>query len=142
MSMNETTELIEQLTTALRRIPGRKILTLMTTEHPDPLMIEFDGGDVRDPRRYALFRTRLAVAFAHAGALIIRQMLPLRSQEALPDGRRGWVPRKNLYGVSIVQGTWMPLSQAEMRRAHGIDCRSGRAIGAERNVSFGHFPET
>lgn len=140
--MTETACRIDQLMAAIVKIPGPKMLTLMTTEHQEPLVIDVSSSGVFGYRRNhcLLFRTRLAIAFANAGSLIIRQILPIKIQREMPNGGRLWIPRKQLYGVSIAGGDWMPLSREEMRWAHCIDCETGRPIAPEKDVSFGDFP--
>lgn len=142
-AMNDTSHRIGQLLQAIQAIPGDKILTLMTTEQPEPLVLSVTSNGVfgRDQAHYALFRIRLASAFAHAGSLIIRQLSPLKIQRMTSSGRKCWIPRKHIYGIGIAHGTWMPLSKEEMRRVHCTDLRTGKPIPAERNVSFRDFPK-
>ena len=133
---------IDQLMAAIANLPGPKVLSLMTTEHQEPLIINVSSSGVFGFKRShcLLFRTRLAAAFANAGSLIIRQLLPIKTQRDMPDGRQVWIPRKRIYGISIARGDWMPLSCEEMRWAHCIDCETGKPIAPEQDVSFDDFP--
>lgn len=141
--MSDTPRRIEQLIQAIRAIPGNKVLTLMTTEQSDPLVmtVTHDGVFGRNREHDALFRIRLAYAFTRAGSLIIRQLSPLKIQREMPHGKRRWIPRKNIYGISIVHGTCTPLSKEEIQWAHCTDPRTGRRIPPEPDVSFRDFVE-
>jgi hypothetical protein len=71
--------------------------------------------------------------------LIIRQFLSVKVERVMPNGRRVWIPRKNVYGIELGHGQWRPLSSTEIRDASNTDAASGRRLPPEDDVTYQEF---
>lgn len=136
MGMNR----IESLLTAIRALPGPKILTLTTSTGLQPYDMHEDGTLGYDPGHGLLFQAKLVRALHEGGALIVRQFLPIKVEHVAPDGRRTWIPRKNVYAIKLGQQTWTPLSAKDTRTVCCTDAETGQPLPPEPTVSYLAFP--
>lgn len=83
--------------------------------------------------------SKLVAALGASGGMIIRQFLPLKVERQLPDGRIVWLPRKNIYGVTLGGGRWQALSSDETRQAHTTDANTGEPLDQEDLTVFPEF---
>lgn len=134
--MKMTTDL-RNLIELILKIPGAKILTLATGDQ-EPFVIDVseDGVFGYDKGHKLLFKVKLASAIENGGGLIIRQFLTIKVERKMPNGKKLWIPRKNIYGISLGSGSWRPLSTSEVKLAHCIDHKTGKPIPPEPDVSF------
>jgi hypothetical protein len=126
---------------SILKIPGKKILTLAMEGRP-PFVIDVSEEGVfgYEEGHESLFRAKLFSALNSAAGLIVRQFLPIKVEREMPDGRRLWIPRKNIYGIQIASGKWTPLPKSEVESACGTDCRTENPIPLEEDVSFCELP--
>lgn len=128
---------------ALLALPGNKIITLLSSDdRAFQIDIQEDGSIGHHPSHLPLFVSKLVVALAEGGGMIIRQFLPARAERQLPDGRTVELPLKNIYGVSLRDGRWQPLSGDETRLAHTTDAATGARLDQEDLTAFPEFPDT
>ena len=139
--MDEIAIQIKGLMESILKIPGKKILTL-ATEHLEPFVIDVseDGVLGYEEGHDLLFKAKLFSAFRSVGGLTVRQFLSIKVEEEMPNGKKLWIPRKNIYGVRIAYGDWTPLSKLEIRSAYCTDYSTGKPITPGKDVSFCNFP--
>lgn len=126
---------------AILALPGGKILTLVFgDEQMFKIDISEDGQLGYHPTHCQLFLSKLVAALVASGGLIIRQFLPLKVEHQLADGRIVWLPRKNIYGVTLGGGRWQALSGEETRQAHTTDANTGEPFDQEDLTAFPEFP--
>lgn len=130
-----------ELLQSVLKLPGNKIVTLVV-QGREPFVIDIgQNGDVGYEKGHELVSmAKLVTAFRGAGALMIRQFLPLRVQRVVPNGKTLWIPRKNVYGIRILGDKWEPLSGDEVRLMHTTDADTGQALPPEDDVRYADFP--
>lgn len=133
-------EAIDRLIKAILKIPGNKILTLASRGTPFTIDLSKAGVWGYDEAHEYLFRAKLATALYEGAGLTIRQFLPVKVERTTADGKTVWIPKKNVYGIVIHEGTWHPVSKAELRLSYGTDHLSGKPIPIEPDIYFMDFP--
>ncbi len=139
---NDIPHRISELMLMISRIRGGKILTLLISDKEEPFVIDMseEGYIGYEKDHEILFRTKLVSAFNISGILIIRQFLHIKVQRTLPNGEILWIPRKNVYGINIENGTWTPISKTALKQAYSADHKTGIPITPEKDVLFRDFP--
>jgi hypothetical protein len=84
--------------------------------------------------------TLLQTAIDSNGGLIVRQFLSLKVERLMPNGKRIWVPKKNVYGVMMGNGTWQALSAQSVQHASCVDATTGKPLPPEDDVTYLKFP--
>jgi hypothetical protein len=140
-SVDQDADRVDDLITSILKVPGKKIITLIGQES-EPFVIDVSAnGDLGYHESHGLlFKAKLGAAFRCAGGLIIRQFLPLKVQRARSNEKKLWIPRKNIYGIQILNGKWQPLSADELRLVHTTDAVTGQPLPQEEDVRFVEFP--
>lgn len=133
--MSERTP-VDELLEVITGLRGDKIVTLAYEERKFVIDINANGKIGYDPTHEALFRAKLFNAMDSPGSLIVRQFLPIKVERTMTDGRKRWIPKKKIYGVVLVNGSWLPISKAEMRTAYCIDHKTGEYLAPEPDVIF------
>lgn len=132
---------VNDLIQAILQIPGNKIVTLaIEGEEPFVIDISAKGKFGYHKSHELLFKIKLMSAFRNSGGLIIRQFLSIKVERKTPSGKMIWIPKKNIYGVQIINGSWKPVPRHEVKRAHCTDADSGKPIPCEKDVFFLDFP--
>lgn len=141
MNTNNFTIQIETLISSILNIRGEKVVTVsIGGQEPFIIDVSAEGVFGHDDTHESLFRHQLEVAFRYDGGLVVRQILPIKTEIQTADGNKTWVPRKLLYGVYIGKGQWFPLSKNEMKIAHCTDPKSGKWIKPGQDIGFRDFP--
>jgi hypothetical protein len=132
---------VDNLVQAILDIPGSKILTLaLSMDSVYTFDVNERGAIGYHKSHRRLFYAKLRKAMNTYGGLIIRQFLPIKVESVLPNGKKMWIPIKNVYGVSLGQGSWNPLSAAEVSDACCTDAETGKPIPPESTVRYVAFP--
>jgi hypothetical protein len=132
---------VDDLVQSILGLSGPKILTLAVS---GDLIYTFDVskegviGYRKSHKR--MFYTQLRKAMNTYGGLIIRQFLPIKVERLSPQGKKIWIPIKNVYGISLGYNSWSPLSAAEVRSACCTDAETGKPIPPEPDVRYLTFP--
>jgi hypothetical protein len=130
---------IEALITAILSIPGDKIVTIATAEYHQAYDIKANGDIGYAPTHKQLFEAHLVEAFRSGGGISIRQFLNIKVERVMPSGKKIWIPRKNIYGISVVNGEWFGISKADLVWAHCTDAATGKPLPAEPDVTYQDF---
>jgi hypothetical protein len=140
--MNKVNLEIESLLDAILNVPGDKIITLIAHDRSEPFSIDIgaDGNIGYEDFHKSLFDAKLLTAFSCSGGVIIRQFLALKVERVMPNGKKMWIPRKNIYGVMIGNGGWKGLTENEVKNAHCTNAETGEPLTPEENVAFQKFP--
>lgn len=72
--------------------------------------------------------------------MTIREFLPLRVKTKMPNGKEMWIPEKNLYGVTLMDGKWIGLNAEDVQIAHETDAVTNQPIPREPGVHYRDFP--
>ena len=130
---------LEQLIEEILKIRGGKIITLVTD---DLFKIDIDeeGKFGYHPSHREVFNLKLQKALRDGGGMVIREFLPLKVKQRIPDGKEIWIPEKNLYGVYLGDQRWMGMSAEEVQHSHETDSATGKPIPREEGVHYKAFP--
>jgi hypothetical protein len=130
---------VDKLIAVIQGIPGQKIVTLYAPTSLNPefsIDIQSAGRMGYEEGHEALFKAKLVHALIDGGGLVVRQLLGVKVQRRMPNGKVLWIPKKNLYGFKLGGGGFQPLSREEMRRAHCTDHKTGKVLEPEPDVIF------
>jgi hypothetical protein len=126
---------------AILKLPGDKMLTVITPITPPQTFDVSEKGVFGYHRSHKqLFEKLLQQAITGGGGLVIRQFLPLKVERTTPEGKKIWIPRKNIYGIALGNGAYMPLSASQIRSACCTDAETGKPLPPENDVSYLAFP--
>jgi hypothetical protein len=125
---------------AIRTIPGEKIVTLAVQLGEQTFDIQEDGTVGYDPSHEKLMKKMIEDGLSHGGGLLVRQFLPLKIERLMPNGTKQWVPKKNVYGVFLAEGSWAPLSADEVKAACTTNAQSGAPLSQESDIYYRQFP--
>ena len=131
---------LEDIIAAILTIKGDKIVTIATTGHHQAYDINAKGDIGYAPFHRHQFETQLAAAFRDGGGVIIRQFLTIKVECVMPNGKKMWIPRKNVYGISIVDGEWFGIPESALIDACCTDNVTGKRLPIEPHVSYKAFP--
>lgn len=132
---------LDELMIEILKIPGDKIITLANQDqHCFTVDVSQEGVFGYQPGVRELFLAKLMSAIQGSGSIIIREFLPIKVKTILPNGKKMWIPEKNLYGITLQKGAWMGLSQEELQQCYSIDASSGSPINHEEGVHYRDFP--
>jgi hypothetical protein len=128
----------------IKQIEGKKIITI-TTETADNYslrsfdVIDDEDGDFQFLNKYSeiLFYDMLETCFKknYASGIIVRQFLNIKIQRNIND-RTLWIPKKKLYGFSIVNGKVKIVSKEEMEIDCNTDALTGMPLEPENDVIY------
>jgi hypothetical protein len=135
----KTSATIDSLLKAIRAIPGGKIATLVVENGQQAFDIKEDGKIGYNPSHEQAFKQMLEEGLATGGGLMIRQFLPIKVERTMPNGTKHWIPKKNVYGVFLGEGKWVPLSAEEVRSASSTEAESGAKLNQESDVYYRDF---
>jgi len=134
---------IDHLMQSIFNLPGKKILTLIDANaRISTFDISEEGVIGYHKSHKRLFYARLRRAINTHGGLVIRQFLPIKVERISPSGKKIWIPIKNVYGVYLGEGSWAPLSAAEIREVSCTDAKTGKPLPPEQDVRYRAFPVT
>jgi len=129
-----------QLISDILSIEGQKIVTIS---------IPGVGGQAIDIDRHGsigyaashkvVFLYAILTCFEEEGGIIIRQFLDFGATEHQGD-KEIFIPRKNLYGVSIKVGKYRFLTAEEVELACNTDAVTGEPLKLEKYVFYCGFP--
>jgi hypothetical protein len=129
-------DVLDDLLIRIKQLPGAKIVTLAHETTVFEIDIDLQGVCGYGPGDEPLFRAQLARALHEGGGLMSRQFLPVKVQRRMPNGKRLWVPEKNLYGVFLGSGTVHALSAEAVRDAACTDATTGAPLEPEDGVHY------
>jgi hypothetical protein len=135
---------VDKLIDYIRQIPNTKIVTLsIDDEKVSSFDIDVDdhGAFGYEKGHLDLFRAKLLTAFRFGGGMVIRQFLHLKNEYTNPEGKKVWIPQKNIYGVLIQDGKWHPLPKDEMRVAFTTDAQTGQRLPGQDDLLFPDPPD-
>lgn len=131
---------LERLIAAILNIQGDKIVTIATSGHHQAYDIKANGYIGYAPFHRYQFEAQLVEAFRAGGGIIIRQFLAIKVEQVMPNGKKMWIPRKNVYGISIVNGEWFGIPKPDLIDACCTDNVTGERLPIEPNVTYKAFP--
>ena len=124
----------------LSNIPGSKILTLVTNQGA----VAFDmgpGNEIGYARNHRdMLLSTMMNGIKHGGGLMLRQFLSVKSERTMPNGKKLWIPEKNVYGASLGQEVWELLDGRNTREAHNTDSQTGEPLEKDPGVHFPNWP--
>ena len=141
--MNKSIQIeVDRLIDSILRIDRNKIITIVSTYEKEPFVIDIssEGQIGYEEGHELLFRYKLIEAFNSKGGLLIRQFLPIKVQREMQDGKKMWIPKKNIYGILISNGSWKHMSKFEVKELYRIDSKTGKYLPLERDIIFSDFP--
>ena len=124
--MNEP---LEQLISIINELQGNKIITLTNFEKQQSWQYDFSetGAIGYSLGHKAMFMSQLLGAMCVGGSIVVRQFTDIRNNN---------IPVKKLYGISLCNNKWYPISVKEMEIAHTTDAKTGNKIPKEKNIVF------
>lgn len=132
-------EFINSIIEKIREIDGVKMLSIVINKEGN---LENHSIDVDEEgnfgySRYHLdeFKLDLLTSASNPVSIVIRQFLPVKVEE-VRNGKKMWIPRKNLYGFVICQRNILPINSKELRESFIIDHKTGEPIPEEENVIY------
>jgi hypothetical protein len=132
---------LDLLMVEILKIPGDKIITLTDQDQCSfKVDVSQEGVFGYQSGVKELFLAKLMKAFYGNGAIIIREFLPVKVERVLSNGKKMWIPEKNLYGIALQQGEWVGLSQEELQQCYATDAKSGQPLNQEDGVRYRKFP--
>ncbi|MCP4746383.1 MAG: hypothetical protein GY874_09625 [Desulfobacteraceae bacterium] len=134
--MVKTVDPVQELINTILELPGDKIITLAGIDGILEIDIESNGKIGYTPEHEEYFKDKLAKMMLTGGGLTIRQFLSVKVQRKAPNGKMIWIPKKLLYGVRIINGTWQSISKTDMQVAHCMDCETGEPLKPEEDLIF------
>lgn len=129
----------KQLLEEILKIPGDKIVTLSTLSVTFQVDIDVTGHFGYEPDAKALFLAKLYSALDEGGGIIIREFLSIRVERKLPNGKKAWIPEKNLYGVILKDNGWFGCTKDQVQSFHETDATTGEALPKEEGVHYQDF---
>lgn len=131
---------IEILLDHILKIPGDKIITLVVENQSFTIDIQANGQIGYHVGHKQLFAAKLHRALVEGGGMTIRQFLSIRVSRKFKNGKKEWLPEKNLYGVVFQNGEWVGLGAGAMQQAHETDASTGESLPREEGVHYQTFP--
>jgi len=131
---------IQTLLDCILQIPGGKIITLVTGNHPFTIDIQANGQIGYHVGHRPLFIVKLHRALVEGGGMTIRQFLSMSVSRKLKNGEKRWLPEKNLYGVVFQNSGWIGLEAEAMQQTHEIDSSTGASLPREEGIHYQTFP--
>ncbi len=132
---------INKLIQSILKIPGKKKVTLAFGNRETFVIDISENGDFGyEEGHELLFRAKLQTAFTSQGGLVIREFLPVKVEEVMPNGKTLWKPIKNIYGVHIQNGKWCSILADELQDICNTDADTGELLPPEDNVHYVEFP--
>ena len=123
----------------LTHLPGSKILTVVGRE-----IFSIDLGPEHqigyERRHRKLLLAAIGQAMAHGGGVIVRQFLAVRTERVMPNGKKLWIPEKNLYGATLGEGKWILMPGQFTQEAHLTDAATGQRLEKEPGTHFPDWP--
>jgi len=127
---------ITQLIDISRSIRGAKILTVCRDHDASfTTHINENGRIGSDPTYTRKLRSELDLALQHGGTFIIRQFLPLKTQQITARGDKQWAPWKQVYAFNLGDTRFEAVSVADMKYANSITT-GGHPVAREQRVTF------
>ena len=117
------------------RIPGRKIITLTSTNHSS---FDIDNDKVTNTEPIN-FINLLAISMFTQGGLIVRQFLDTKYEALNGYGKMMTFPHKNIYGCEINEGTYNWLFEDVVFEVCNMDSRTGKILEKERGVEYCNY---
>lgn len=121
-------------------INGDKIITIVgADERASMFDISADGVIGYDETHKCLFTMKLVSALSHGGSIIIRAFTNLKAEMDTPKGKM-MLPIKKLYGLAIVDGRLIPMSEDQVEDAFSFNSETGERMEPEKNIIYCDFP--
>lgn len=125
----------------LKTIPGQKIVTVTSDiVHEFIIDIAADGTIGYDPNHEEHLNLRLSEALSSSGAAIVRQFTPIKVERLLPNGKRMFIPQKNVFGFLLKNNDWYGLSAAALADAYRTDAKTGEKLTPEPDILYRDAP--
>jgi hypothetical protein len=137
---HDQSQSIETLLDHILKIPGDKIVTLVTSGQSFAIDIQANGQIGYHIGHKQLFIDKLDRALIEGGGMTVRQFLSMKVSRKLKNGEKKWLPEKNLYGVVFQNGEWVGLAAEAMQQAHETDASTAEPLPREEGVHYQTFP--
>ena len=118
------------------KIPGKKMVTVTCDEGSNIFDISEDGKVGYKKDHELLFLCKIARGLNEGAGLMIRQFLPLKVEITTANGKRMYVPTKNLYGFYLNDNTWIGLPKEHVRDCCNTDANTGKPLPEEKEVFY------
>src|SRR5580700_9117867 len=112
---------INNLIDEILKIPGDKIVTLVTNGDDFTIDISNNNQLGYSPEHKILFKAKLASALKNGGGITIRQFLSVRTKQKISNGKEIWIPEKNLYGAVLGNNNWIGMDIQTLKMAYETD---------------------
>lgn len=127
---------VSQIIDICRTIRGAKILTVCRDHDVSfTIHINEDGKIGSDPSYTRKLRSELGLAFQYGGTFIVRQYLPLKTQQINSRGEKYWAPWKNVYAFNLGNNRFEAVPIADLNYAGSLDS-DGKPVAREQGVTF------
>ena len=127
----------EAVIKCIEKIPGQKIITLMSPNSVNQMMtidLSADGAWGYEPAHLAMFKAKLVSAInSEYGSVTIRQFLPTLFSEKIPN--------KIIYGIIFNKGEMRAIRPDHLADVFEHDNSTGKYIGKEDGVTYGDVSE-
>ncbi len=121
----------------VKQIPGAKILSIACENTGFASFDINNSGKVGyAPEHPVTLEAMLMGTMYSGGGMIVRQMLNSSVMSKTADGIDMMMPRKNLYGVTLKDDKWSPLTPEMVEQLHCTCHETGLKIEAEPEVLF------
>lgn len=131
----------QQLLNHILAMPDSKIITLVFPTHEVfKFDIDTEGNVGYEKSHKKMFLSLLAQQLSHGGVLTIRQFTSLKTEIISPNGKKMWIPIKNLYSLRLGHQQWLGVSKEELRICYSYDAVTGDPLTPEPSVLYKDIP--
>lgn len=131
----------KQLMTRILAIPGDKQATVLVGGIGSQTFDISKGSTVGySPAHFSGMLHLMEAGIRNGGAVTVRQYLSIKTERLMPNGKKMWIPEKNVYGVFLGNETYVAVSARSMEHSHNTDAQTGQPLPAEPSVHFVEWP--
>ena len=127
---------IREIITIIKRIKGRKIVTISTDNFSEVFEIGSDGHIGFLHHHSKLFIKDLSNAIMNGGGIIIRQYTNFTREELNSYNRIIKVPYKNIYGILLFNGEIILQKSQDVQKAYCTCQKTGEISIKEKGIFF------
>lgn len=134
--------LTHELLACILALPGDKQITIVgaSVNGHQTFDVTANGEVGYHPLHREHLISLLKGAIRKSGAVTVRQFLKIKSERVMPNGKKVWIPEKNLYGVRLGSGRYEMITGEAMKQSYETDCETGLPLPKDPSVHFVAWP--
>lgn len=136
-----TTLIGRELVEKIKKIPGRKIVTLSAGVYTQKFDIDEQGYVGYAPEHLNMLYELIDFALEENGGIIIRQFIPNSEELQVINGKQVKMPYKALYGIFIKEGEIYALPAEEVEISCSYDYNTNQKLEPEPMVIYRDITE-